>query len=299
MPEGAARRHEVPRPVEALPPAERIPALSPRPPATKKKPAAGKRPFHRRGRNANQPNPAVEAAKLFAEDETCPRCGKPLALCICDTVEAVDNEVEVLILQHPQEQDKLLGTARLATVALAKATFRVGLSWPSLAKALGRRADASRWAILYLGGAEENEGGGKREITLVGRKGETIGDQGKALAGLEGIIVLDGTWSQAKTLWWRNPWVLKARRLILNPKKPSLYGKLRNEPRKEGLSTIESAGFALARIEGRPEIETALDEIFGRMLYRFRSELAERKAARRAAGMAEAGETPAAEDEGE
>ena len=116
-----------------------------------------RRPFHRRGRNANQPNPAVEAAKLFAEDETCPRCGKPLALCICDTVEKVDNEVEVLILQHPQEQDKLLGTARLAAVALAKATSRVGLSWPSLAKALGRPADPSRWAILYLGGSEENE----------------------------------------------------------------------------------------------------------------------------------------------
>ncbi|MBN8995661.1 MAG: DTW domain-containing protein [Rhizobiales bacterium] len=237
---------------------------------------------------------------MFAEDETCPRCGKPLALCICDTVEKVDNEVEVLILQHPQEQDKLLGTARLAAVALAKATSRVGLSWPSLAKALGRPADPSRWAILYLGGSEENEGAKKREVTLVGRKGETIGDQGKTLAGLEGIIVLDGTWSQAKTLWWRNPWVLKARRLILNPAKPSLYGKLRNEPRKEGLSTIESAGFALARIEGRPEIEAALDDIFARMLYRYRSEVADRRKAARAGDAGsepDAGETAA--DEGE
>jgi DTW domain-containing protein YfiP len=185
------------------------------------------------------------------------------------------------VLQHPQEQDKLLGTGRLTTMSLTNATFRVGLSWPSLAKALGRPADASRWAILYLGAAEEGADR-KREVTLAGRKGESIGDQDKALAGLEGIIVLDGTWSQAKTMWWRNPWVLKARRLVLNPAKPSLYGKLRNEPRREGLSTIESAAFALARIEGRPELEQALTDNFARMLYRYRSEVADRRKAARA-----------------
>jgi DTW domain-containing protein YfiP len=194
----------------------------------------------------------------------------------------VDNRVEVLVLQHPQEQDRLLGTARLAAVSLKKATFRVGLSWPSLAKALGRPADPSRWAILYLGAVEEEGRGPSREVMLAGRKGETIADQDKALAGLEGIILLDGTWSQAKTLWWRNAWVLKVRRLVLNPEKPSLYGKLRNEPRREGLSTIESAALALARIEGRPEIEAALTDNFARMLYRYRSEVADRRKAARA-----------------
>ena len=36
---------------------------------------------------------------------------------------------------------------------------------------------------------------------------------------------------------------------------PSAYGKLRREPRREGLSTIEAAGMLLARLEQRPEIE--------------------------------------------
>lgn len=184
------------------------------------------------------------------------------------------------MLQHPQEQDKLLGTGRLTTMSLDKATFRVGLSWPSLQKALGRAAEPSRWAILYLGAAgEEDEP--REGVTLVGRKGEEIIDAGRALAGLEGIIVLDGTWSQAKTMWWRNPWVLKARRLVLNPAKPSLYGKLRSEPRREGLSTIESVALALGRIEGRPELEQALTDNFARMLYRYRSEVADRRKAAR------------------
>jgi DTW domain-containing protein len=65
-------------------------------------------------------------------------------------VTPIANRVGLLILQHSQEQDKLLGTARLAAVSLANATFKVGRSWASLAKALGRPADPKRWAILQV-----------------------------------------------------------------------------------------------------------------------------------------------------
>ena len=88
------------------------------------------------------------------EAPPCPTCGKPPALCVCEAVSPVDNRVEVLILQHPQEQDRLLGTARLAAHQLAKAVFKVGLSWPSLAKAVGHGADPADWAVLHLGSAK-------------------------------------------------------------------------------------------------------------------------------------------------
>ena len=52
--------------------------------------------------------------------------------------------------------------------------------------------------------------------------------------------------------------MLKAKRLALNPKRASLYGNLRREPRREALSTIEAAGLALSRLERKPEIEAAL-----------------------------------------
>lgn len=200
----------------------------------------------------------------------CPHCGKPPELCICDTVVPVENRVEVLILQHPQEQDKLLGTARLTAIHLTRATFKVGLSWASLEKALGRPADPRRWAVLYLG-SEGTKLAPGREISVLDGKGLLLPDQDKALAGLEGVILLDGTWSQAKTLWWRNPWVLKARRVVLSPQAPSLYGRLRREPRREGLSTIEAAGALLSRLEGRPEIAEALTGSFARMLERYRA----------------------------
>ena len=83
-------------------------------------------------------------------------------------------------------------------------------------------------------------------------------------------MLLDGTWSQAKALWWRNPWMLKCQRVILGPSRPSRYGKLRREPRRDGLSTIEAAAMVLSRLEGRDDIADTLNASFERMLKRYR-----------------------------
>lgn len=83
---------------------------------------------------------------------------------------------------------------------------------------------------------------------------------------LDGAILLDGSWGEAKSLWWRNPWLLKLRRLVLDPPRPSHYNRVRREPRREALSTIEAAALLLTRVEGRPEIETALREALNRLI---------------------------------
>ena len=222
--------------------------------------------------NTSQPAPAAVEAPV--EEPACPKCGKPPALCICEAVSPVENRVAVLILQHPQEQDRLLGTARLAATQLSNATFKIGLSWSSLSKALGREAEASEWAILHLGSTKLAELPENREVVTFDKKGILIADQDAALKGIKGIVVFDGTWAQAKTLWWRNAWVLKMRRLVLNPKTRSLYGELRREPKRESLSTIESIGLALSAIERKPALGVALRDSFGTMLETYRTALA-------------------------
>ncbi len=209
--------------------------------------------------NAPVTDPAAPAA--------CPTCLKPPSLCVCAEVVPIANRIALLILQHPQEQDKTLGTARLLAHHLTNAVLTVGLSWPSLAKALGRPADPQRWAVLYLGSAKAEPGQG---VVALDAKGAPCPDLDARLARIEGVVVLDGTWSQAKALWWRNPWVLKCKRVILGPAHPSRYGRVRAEPRRDSLSTIEAAAQLLSRLEQRPEIEAKLDATFQRMLDRFR-----------------------------
>ena len=203
----------------------------------------------------------------------CPQCLKSQALCICASITPVDNRICLLVLQHPQEQDVDLGTARLAVCHLKNAVFKVGLSWSSLTKVLGRTADPKKWAVLYLGSAKAPATLG--EVVALDRKGTPLTEQAKALEGLEGVVVLDGTWSQAKALWWRNAWMLKLRRVALNPKQPSLYGKLRKEPRRDSLSTLEAAALLLSHLVNKPEIRTQMLDGFARMLAAYKASRAD------------------------
>ena len=206
---------------------------------------------------------------------TCPRCRKPATLCVCAALEPVANRVFVLILQHPQEQDFALGTARLAHLQLEASRLAIGLSWPSLAAALGRPADPADWGVLYLGAARDAAAPLPRPLTALTRSGRPAPDQDKALARIAGLILLDGSWSQAKALWWRNPWLLKTQRLILAPRARSRYGALRREPRRESVSTIEAAALALAALEGDALLEERVLRPFLRLLERYRTAQAE------------------------
>ena len=185
----------------------------------------------------------------------------------------LDNRIEVLVLQHPQEPGETRGSARLVPDVLKNVQIRVGLSWPNFEKALGRKAEAKRWAVLYLGsGIKADEGsvlpaleGLYGALTFVDKKGRPLA---LPASDIEGVVVLDGTWSQAKTLWWRNAWLLKLRRAILQPKMESLYGVRRKEPRKECVSTIESIGVMLSALGEPKEIAEALFAAFRDFLKR-------------------------------
>jgi len=175
-----------------------------------------------------------------------------------ETAPTVANRLFVLILQHPQERNEPLATASATVATLQRAKLTVGLSWPNLTRALGRAADPKRWAVLYLGSARPKDLGASDDIVVLGGDGAPRADPAAIMRGLEGIVLLDGTWSQAKTLWWRNPWLLKLHRLVLNPARPARLGRLRREPRREALSTLEAAALVLRHAESGPEAADAL-----------------------------------------
>ncbi|HTW53257.1 MAG TPA: tRNA-uridine aminocarboxypropyltransferase [Stellaceae bacterium] len=178
----------------------------------------------------------------------------------------VDNRIFVLVLQHPQERREALSTAPLIAATLRHAKLAIGLSWPGLSRLIGDAAEPQCWAVLHLGAARERSDRERRELALVDRRGEPLAGPGAILAGLRGIVLLDGTWSQAKTLWWRNPWLLKLHRIVLDPPRPARLGRLRREPRRDALSTIEAAALALRHLEAGPAAADALDAALDGMM---------------------------------
>ena len=172
----------------------------------------------------------------------------------------------MLVLQHPQERRERLATAAVAVAALRRARLVAGLSWANLAQALGHPADPRRWGVLYLGSARPKTLGEGREVILIGRDGKPIADPARILRSLDGIVLIDGSWKEAKTLWWRNPWLLKLHRLVVNPPAPARLGRLRREPRSEALSTLEAAALVLRHLEAGPNAADALIAALDRLM---------------------------------
>jgi DTW domain-containing protein len=195
------------------------------------------------------------AKQKFDRATVCQRCCRPKASCLCTTVVPCDNRLRVVILQHPQEQYKSLNSARLAHLLLRNSEIFTGLSWPNFKKVAGPGEMPSQWGVLYLRPDQEKTG---RPLTLVNRKKQILADA----SFLKGVIALDGSWKQAKALWWRNAWLLKLNRISLNPDHPSL----RPQVKAEGLSTIEALAFALEHLGEDVKIAGSLRESYRQLI---------------------------------
>jgi len=89
------------------------------------------RPWARAYTASMSEEPAAGASQASPADlnADCPRCLKPQALCVCAGIAPIDNKVSLLILQHPQEQDRELGTARLTAIDIVKTnSFNIKLA---------------------------------------------------------------------------------------------------------------------------------------------------------------------------
>lgn len=177
------------------------------------------------------------AKQKFDRASVCDGCYRSKKSCICGRVSALDTRLRVVILQHPQEQFKVLNSARLSHLLLKNSRVLTGLSWPNFKKVAGPDEVPSLWGVLFLAPGASSM---RLPVTLFDRRKQTVADA----SFLRGIVAIDGTWKQAKAIWWRNPWLTRLNRISLNPDTPSL----RPQVRGEGLSTIEALAFALGHL---------------------------------------------------
>jgi len=192
----------------------------------------------------------------------------------------IDLPIPILVLQHPQEpsrKDRQVSSARILLEQVRPCHVAVGLSWRNLGQAL-KTFDAIRdiedlqlpstWATLYLG-TKKQKAAEEPGLYFLDKKGSPR-EPREDEPPIGGLILLDGTWAQAKTMWWRNAWLLKTRRIHLIPKQRSLYGNIRKEPRPECVSTLEAAAETLGFLDIDPKIETTLKTAFAEQLKQFK-----------------------------
>jgi len=177
----------------------------------------------------------------------CDRCRRPLTVCYCAQLTELPTQTRIVILQHPRERDKAIGTARMASLCLPGSELLVGVRWdshPGLQRAL---SDDARPAALLFPGP-----GAKDILTERPEKPITL-------------VVVDGTWSQAKNLVRDNPILKSLPRYAFTAPEPSEY-RIRKEPGIELVSTIEALMYVLGVLEGQPARFRSLLEPFRAMV---------------------------------
>ncbi len=158
----------------------------------------------------------------------CYRCHKAQLQCVCQGLEPVHNRTRITVLQHPRERHHPLGTARL---------LRLGLDNVHLQVCYDLLAD-SHLQAQTLGQASGILYPHARAKPLRGNEAEPP----------DNLIVLDGTWSQARVLYRHNPWMHALPHYSITPDGIDRY-RIRREPAAHCASTLEAVVFALQALE--------------------------------------------------
>jgi len=135
----------------------------------------------------------------------------------------------ILLLQHPREQRVAIGTARMAQLALPNSRLRVGLDFSEDSEVADVVERSTASYVLFPGANATpiEDLPRDRDVTLV---------------------VLDGTWWQARKLLKLNPAIAALPRVAFRPQQPSAY-LIRKEPAEFCVSTIEALAEVLKVLE--------------------------------------------------
>uniref|UniRef100_A0A4W4FW80 tRNA-uridine aminocarboxypropyltransferase n=1 Tax=Electrophorus electricus TaxID=8005 RepID=A0A4W4FW80_ELEEL len=177
---------------------------------------------------------------------TCLHCYRPEKVCLCPFLPADPLEVStcLYIVQHPAEESRVLRTVPLLAACLPKGKCKVLVGrrfneerHPELASV----CKDSHTLILYPGSDAENLEELDKDFTTPPHN----------------VIIIDGTWSQAKDIFLRNSIFRLPKQVQLNSATCSQY-VIRTQPTNMCLSTLECAAVTLSIMERNQAIPEVL-----------------------------------------
>lgn len=164
----------------------------------------------------------------------CAACALPLPACLCEWVRPVANRVDLIVLQHPQEQHQAKGTVRLLSRCLQRCRVLVGEQFdPADLLALGLHEAGT--ALLYPLDESADAGTWPQAETPTR------------------LVLLDATWRKSRKLLHLNPLLQQLPRLALaaSALPPSRYAIRKAQRPEQQRSSLEAAVLALQQVESQ------------------------------------------------
>jgi len=197
----------------------------------------------------------------------CEHCLRPRRICLCTALPSdgpLKTRTRVMLLVHPKEVQRPLGTAPLLRLCLKDLVVKVGDRFPE------PEDDPELHAALYEGGHRcmlVCPGNNAEEMRPPAEGQEAVVEEALFRQPPATLIFIDGRWSQAKTMVNRSVWLQQLPRVVLCPTSHSGY-VFRKQPKEGCLSTLEAVAEALLALEGRrgPALKEALLAPFQQMV---------------------------------
>ncbi|NUN49647.1 MAG: DTW domain-containing protein [Candidatus Brocadiae bacterium] len=163
----------------------------------------------------------------------CPGCWLAHAACLCREAPFVRTRTRFVVIRHDHESRRRTNSGRLVPLALANAEI-VSIGGPSDPPTRVAPGPGVNW-LLYPDGTPAPPG-----------------------PPPDRVYVLDGTWSQARRIFLRNPALQRLPRLSLAPEFPAV-ARLRRELVPERMATLEAVARAVDLLEGPRAGNTVMD----------------------------------------
>lgn len=167
----------------------------------------------------------------------CPHCQKPLQRCHCRFVVDCENQLPVVIWQHPTESTHPKGTAPLLVDCLQRVHI---LAEERLSpEQMQQQTGIARPLLLFPAPETASPAQPTQADPVIS-------------ATHDGLLVLDGTWRKARKLCYLNPWLLNLVKLDLGHYQGPRRYTIRKPERRGQLSTFEATILALKHLQ--PEL---------------------------------------------
>lgn len=174
----------------------------------------------------------LRALTVTESREVCSNCRRPCVVCYCEHLLQLPTRTQVVFLQHPREARVPIGTARMAHLMLPSSELHQGVRFEAHPRVQELAADPAA-ALLFPG-----EG--------------ALNPAALEAGAVRTLVVVDGTWAQARKVLKQNPILGRLRRIGLTPVQPGNY-RIRREPTPDSLATIEAVSSVLGVLEQAPE----------------------------------------------
>lgn len=167
----------------------------------------------------------------------CTQCHYPTKTCLCEAIQPIAVPIKVVVLQHPDEVGHAKNTVRLMQLAMPKSlTVAVGIT-PEDFSDVQQQIDIDNTVVIYPSPSSQG----------------MESDKQWKCENPDTILLLDGSWRKAFSLWQNNPWLHEIRQWHFESIPDNRY-HIRKTDKENSLSTLEATAYCLQQ---RYHVDTA------------------------------------------